>query len=395
MRSLVPQTSQRCAVALSIAIAAALPACAVAKTETGADVSLSAAVASNPFLAVVGNPASVSASLGISPWITFTESASSLRLSGDVRVTEYARIFSRSESFSANAKGTWQIDPQLNLESSISYGESIVGETNLIEPPTRATPVFDDPTLIGLRSRRRSFNTSLTAQYSPDARQRWGFTFYATDSRFSNLASGNDYAVFGETITYDRVFRRGSFGASLNLQRYECRSLQSCSQVVASPQMTATIRLSAPWTLSASAGVSYSSLRLPTEQRNTVTPSASATLCRKDAKSSVCFSVSHTVEATALGGARPVLSGSISTNYRLTERNRIVLAGNYSGSTRAGLAGDTFRYVGVRLTDEHQVNRRMHLLVVGSHSITRSSFFGQRANTEVSIGMRISIGRMS
>lgn len=406
MRHLVPQTPHGCLAVVSMAIAAALPAGAVAKTETGANISLSTAVASNPFLstlATTGDPESVSASIGISPWITFTEAKTRLRLAGEARITEYAKTFPRSESFRLSADGTWQLDPRLNLSSAISYSESIVGETNLIGntelggslPGENTTPVVivDDPTLVGLRSRRRSLNTSLNAQYRPDGRQIWTFSFYAADSRFSNLASGNDYAIYGETVSYDRVLRRGTFGASLNLQRYECRSFPACSQVVASPQLTASIRLSGLWTLSASAGISYSTLRLPTLESNTVTPSVSANICRRDAKISVCVGASHTVEATALQGSRPILSANVSTSYRVTERNTLAFSGNYSGSTRAGVLGDTFRYVGARLSDEHRVSRNMHVVVTGSHTISDSSFIGQRTNTEVSIGVRISIGR--
>jgi hypothetical protein len=184
MRRLVPQTTHGRTAAVSMAIAAALPAGAVAKTETGANISLSTAVASNPFLstlATTGDPESVSASIGISPWITFTEAETRLRIAGEARITEYAKTFPRSESFRLSADGTWQLDPRLKLSSTISYSESIVGETNLIGntelggslPGENTTPVVivDDPTLVGLRSRRRSFNTSLNAQYRPDGRQ--------------------------------------------------------------------------------------------------------------------------------------------------------------------------------------------------------------------------------
>ncbi len=395
MRRLTLETSTRRSVAVSLAIAVAIPTSALAKTESGVNVSLGAAVASNPFQAIVGGTESVSASVGVSPWISFTETATKLRLAGDVRVTEYARVFSRTESFRISANGTWQLDPRLKLVSDISYGQSIVGETNLVENLTPGLILIEDPTTVGRRSRRRSLNTSLTAQFSPDARQAWSFSFYANESRFSNLLNGNDYAVFGETISYDRVLRRGTFGAMFNLQRYECRSGQSCTQIVASPQLTASLRLNASWTLSGTAGVSFSELNLPTQANNTITPAVSASLCRRDARASFCINAAHTVEATALNGARPIVSGGLSSSYRATERNTISLSGNYAASTRASLTGDTFRSFGARLTDEHRVGRNLHLVVVGSHSITDSSFLGRRSNTEMSIGVRISIGRNS
>lgn len=401
-------------------VVAALPQAAVARTAVGADVSISAAVASNPFSSSTTSTGSVSAAVGISPWITFTEAASSLRLSGEVRVTEYDRFFGRTESFRVGAEGNWQLSPQLTLQTSISYSEAIVGETNLVDGFATAPGVINspaaggggtgsgvinnptvvggpiviiDPTLIGLGTRRNSFSTSASMQYRPDSRQQFGLSLYATDSKFSNALSGNNYAIFGETITYDRVFKRGTIGASLNLQRYECRSQQSCSQVVTSPQLTVSLRLNNVLSLSGAAGVSISSLRLPTLQSKTVTPSISGSICRRDNRSSACFTASHTVEATALNGARPIVSMGLSTSYRLTERNRISLSGNYSASTQAGVAGDTFRYVSARLNDEHRIGRRTYVGVTGSYTNSRSSFIGQRTNIEVSLGVRFSFGR--
>ncbi len=394
-------------IAISMVVAAALPAAAVAKSDVGVDVSLNASAASNPFQSLNGRTGSASAAIALSPWITFTESASSLRLTGDVRVTEYQRVFGRTEAFRLNADGRWAITPQLDLSASISFGESIVGETNVIDfsRPVTLTPdpsvpglvtpgiiVIEDPSLNGLRSRQQSFNTSVTAQYRPDGRQRFGASFYARQSRFSNLTNGGDYAIYGETISYDRVFRRGTFGATLNLQRFECRSGTDCSQVIVSPQLTANIRLNSTWSLSGAAGLSYSALAFPGQQRKTVTPSVSATVCRQDARTSVCLGGTHTVEATALSGARPILSANVSARYRIDQKNTILLNGNYAGTTGAGLTRDTFRQFTARLTDEYRFNQRVAMVVSGSHSISNSTLLGQRSNTEVSIGVRLSFG---
>jgi hypothetical protein len=105
------------------------------------------------------------------------------------------------------------------------------------------------------------------------------------------------------------------------------------------------------------------------------------------------------VEATALGAARAIVSASVSGSYQLTERNSISLSGSYAGSTGAGPAtgtgtavNDTFRYFTLRLSDEQRIRRNLYLVVVGSQSITDSSFLGRRTNSEVSIGVRFSFG---
>jgi hypothetical protein len=388
--------------AISVAIAAAMPAAAVAKTETGADVALTAAIASNPFQANLSSSESGSASVSLSPWITFIEAETSLKLSGDLRVTEYEKSFPRSDSYRVGADGTWKINPRLTLASSVSYSESTVGETGLVENFSPGVILIEDPALIGIRTRRRAFDASATAQFRPDAKQSWTFSANAIDSRFTNLTAGNDYALYGGTIAYDRITRRGTFGASLGLQRYECRSFQSCSQVLVSPQLTASLRLNALWTLKGAAGLSYAKLRQPVLNTETWTPSVNATLCRKNARSNLCLSAAHTVEATALGASRPVLSANISGDYKLTERNSISLSGFYAGSTQSGstlgtgpaVASD-FRYFGIRLSDEHRIRRNMYLVVTGSQTITDSSFLNRRTNSEVSIGVRFSFGSAS
>lgn len=404
MRRAVPKSSRmpahRAMVAASVAIATALPAAAVAKTETGADVSLTAAIASNPFQATVGTSESASASIALSPWITFTEAETLLRLSGDVRLTEYAKTFPRSDSYRVGVDGTWRINPRLTLSSNLSISESTVGETNLVENLSPGLILIEDPALVGIRSRRQAVNASVTARYRPDAKQSWTVNANAIDSRFTNLTAGNDYALFGGTIAYDRVMRLGTFGVSVGLQRYECRSLQNCSQVIASPQLTAVLRLNARWTLEGGAGFSYAKLRQPTLNTNTLTPSVNATLCRKDTRSNLCLTAAHTVEATALGASRPILSGNLSGDYKLTERNTISLSGFYAGSTQSGTTLGTgpavtsdFRYFGVRLSDDHRIRRNLYIVVTGSQTITDSSFLGRRTNSEVSIGVRFSFGR--
>lgn len=406
MRHAAPDSPRKSAhhgmIAVSVAIATALPAAAAAKTETGADVSLSAAIASNPFQATVGTSESASASVALSPWITFTEAETSLRVSGDVRVTEYEKTFPRSDSYRIGADGTWKINPRLTLSSNLSFSESTVGETNLVENLSPGIILIEDPALIGIRSRRQAFNASVTTQYRPDAKQSWTFNANAISSRFTNLTAGNDYALFGGTIAYDRIMRRGTFGISLGLQRYECRSLQTCSQVVASPQLTASLRLNARWTLSGAAGLSYAKLRQPTLNTDTLTPSVNATLCRKSVRLNLCLSAAHTVEATALGASRPVVSANLSGDYKLTDRNTISLSGFYAGSTESGTTLGTgsavasdFRYFGVRLSDEHRIRRNLYLFVTGSQTITDSSFLNRRTNSEVSIGVRFSLGRRS
>ena len=383
-------------------IVAGRPAPSAARTEAGLRVEQRGVVASNPFLDVAGNLPSVSVLLEVAPFLTIIEDTTRLEFDAELRVVEFARIYPRSQSLRARASGLWRLTPRVDVETELKFETALVGETALarsllngaITLPIVTAPaiVISDPTIIGLRTRRQTSDAKVSAQYRPDARQRFWSNLYARDTRFSTATTG-DYAVYGGTVGYSRLFRRQTLGASFGVQRYDCRSLQACSQVVLSPQLTASIILDAAWSLSGSAGVSFSSLELTTLSRKTVAPALNATLCRKDARASMCFTGAHSVEATARDGARPILSFDLSSHIRLTDRNTLVFSGSYAATTGTVTDGDSSQYIVARVTNEHRVSRQMSLTVSGSHAISRSTFLGDRRNTEVAVGVHLSIGR--
>jgi hypothetical protein len=400
--------------ALGVASAALLSQAAAAQqTSVGVDVSTAASASSNPFLSTTGqSTATASATIGITPRVTITEARSQLSLTGNVAITEYLRNFGRTNGFRLSADGSWQPDARLTIQAGLGYAESNVGESNFTDFPIAPTPtpqpgapgqapdpvivppVFQDPSVLGVQSRRRSFNTSLSFGYQPDARQRFNLSYYAGKSSFSRLLTGNDYVSYGQMITYDRFFGRGSIGLSFGLDRYECRSGDACYAVTASPQITGSMRLGASWTLSGSAGVSISKLRYPLERSTTVSPAGSVAICRKDSRTDFCLTGSQSVQATATNGAGSVISVGVSSGYRLTSRDRISLSGNYTTSTQTlSILSQSFEFYTARLTATHDFNGRASLVAIGGYSNSANSFLGRRTNLEVSLGLRWSFGR--
>lgn len=384
----------RNAIVMSFATIAAMPMFAQASTESAVDVSVGAGSASNPFLRNAGDRPAVTATLGVSPRFTLTEGRTKFELTGDVRLTRSNRSFANAESAQAAVSGTWMVNPRFTVSPQVGYAVTVAGQTDLTDLTAETpTPLVQDPSVAGAATQRRELSLGLASQYRPDGRQQIGLSLYARDSRLSNVAAGNDYTIVGQTLTYNHQDDRGTFGASLDVMRYRCQSRQFCQQRVISPQATTSIRFNARWTLRASAGASYIWLDVGRGVSFTAQPSADLNLCRADPESQTCLRVAHTVQPTALDGLRAVTTVGVSTNYRLSERNRIVLNGDYSRSAQTSLQGGTFRLYQARLTDEYTLSRSLALLVSASRSDSFSSSVGRRINTEVSFSLRFSLGR--
>lgn len=373
---------------------------AQARTDLSVNASISARAAQDPYLTVGNGQSTVSAVAAIAPTLTFSDAESTVSIGGSVQHIEYNRVYPSSDAVRASIDGNWRFSPRWTGTASLSFDDSIVGENGFFNfgefDPTgvRPPPTADDLTLAGRRIKRRSIGAQAGLIFRPNARDTANFSLFASDSRALATIDTQNFVTYGNTFSYSRLItRRTSVGFTNTTSRYECRNLGRCFTNSVQPQLTVSTTLGRDWTLSASAGATFSQIRLPSESRDTVRPAGSATLCRRDARFDVCLTASQTIESTIGNGARPALAVTSSINYRLDQRSSI--GGNlaYTRSAGSALNDGNYDFFSARVFGSRTIARNLSFTVDGGYDRTESPIFGARSSFSTSVGLSYSLGR--
>lgn len=369
-----------------------------ARTELAVDATVSAEESSNPFLVDANDTQSAAVAVTVTPSWTLTEAVGTARLSGTVRHTEFLRRYPSSQSVFASAGGSWNASLRTTVQFNLSYTNSSSSDFDFFrfEEPGQEVPT--DVTLNGFRSRQEQVQSNASVSHQLNERWNLGANAFASSTKISGVARANDYATFGGGAQMSaRIDAAGTVGASLSVSRYECRSGPACQSLVTQPQFTASAELAPGWTLDVSAGVAINRLRLPLERRTTTSPSGSIQTCRKDSRNSYCLSVAQEIAQTAVSGPRSALSVTGSWRHRLSETDNIGLSFGYAGTSSGEerLNDEKFRNWTARINGSTRIARNMSLTIDGGYLQNRSAIAGRRSNAEVSMGIRISLGRKS
>ncbi|MES2290510.1 MAG: hypothetical protein V4530_12315 [Pseudomonadota bacterium] len=372
-----------------------------AKTDLTVNGSASVRASQNPYLDNTGNSQSTVSLVGVlSPTLTISDAESQLNIGGSVQHIEYNRLYPSSDSVSANASGNWRFSPKWTATASLGYDDSIVGENGFFDfgrfndDGTRPPPTADDLTLAGRRIKRRSFSTQAGLNYQPNVRETVNFSLFANETRTLATIDTENYATYGNTFGYSRqVSRRTSIGFTNTALRYECRSQTRCFTNSLQPQLTFSTTLGRDWTLSGSAGASFSQVRLPSQTADNVRPAGSATLCRRQTRMDICLTASQTIETTVGSGARPTLALTSSINYRLDQKSSLGFTAGYTRSAGSALNQDDYDYLSARIFGSRSIARNVSFTVDGGYDRSANPFFGTRSNFSVSMGLSFSLGR--
>ncbi|MEP6784467.1 MAG: hypothetical protein ABI898_01865 [Sphingomonadales bacterium] len=371
-----------------------------AKTDLTLNGSLNARVSEDPYLTGGSGRSSASLVGVLSPRVTISDVESQLSIGGSVQHSEFSRIYPSSDAVSASVDGNWRFSPHWTVNASASFDDSIVGENSFFDfgtaDPTGALPppTANDLTLAGRRIKRRSFGVQAGVMYQPSARETVNIGLFANDSRALATLDSQNYATYGNTFSYSRqVSRRTSAGLTNTTSRYECRSQGRCFVNSFQPQFTLSTGIGIDWTLSASAGATFSQVRLPSESANTISPAGSATLCRRQPRMDICLTASQTIETTVGNGARPSLALTSSINYRLDQKSSVGFNVAYAKSAGSALSRDDYSYLSARIMGSRSIGRRLSFTVDGGYDRSDSPLLATRSSFSVSMGLSFSLSR--
>lgn len=373
---------------------------AQAKTDLSINGSISARAAQDPYLVGGSGQSTVSAIGVLSPTLTIADAESQVNIGGSVQHIEYDRLYPSSDAVRASIDGSWRFSPRWTGTASLSFDDSIVGENGFFRfgefdaDGNRPPPTADDLTLAGRRIKRRSIGAQAGLVFKPNARDTGSFSLFANDSRALATIDTQNFVTYGNTFAYSRVVsRRTTVGVTNTTSRYECRNMGRCFTNSFQPQLTVSTTLGKDWTLSASAGATFSQVRLPSESGDTVRPAGSATLCRRGPRFDVCLTASQTIEATVGNGARPALALTSVANYRLDQRSSIGANIAYSRSAGSALNNSDYDYLSARIFGSRTIARNVSFTVDGGYDRTESPIFGARSSFSASVGLSFSLGR--
>ena len=387
------------------------PGQAMAETLFSADVSAGINTATNPYLFDGGDTSSVSATVSVSPTMTVRDEAGDFRLTGFAQHEEFFSRYPSAQNFAVDASYDRRLNAQLSVNAGVGFNSSITGANQLffgnpigggIVDPT-LPPILEDLTLNGLRQRRTSFQTQAGLVLKPGARDQWTLDYSGAFTRYPSKSSSNflnDFDYYGQTLGYTRTLNsRTSIGASLGVSRTNYRGLSQGDGLIISPQLTASTKLDSRWTLSGSLGTSITRTTTLTGRETATTLAGSLSACRGGERSTFCLTGSRSALPTSFGGIRAQTAVGVSYSRRVDELSDISASANYSraseplfNTTGAGLTSQSVDYVATSVTINRKLNQRLSGYISGGYSESFEKLRNQRANFQVSAGIKFSLG---
>ena len=354
------------AAALIIVVGAATPA--LAQGRLTVDTSVSGGVASNPFLASGDTPVTGSATVQVSPNYQYDLGLTRFSLSGTATVTEYLDRYPSSDSFSVNGSGVHQLSSRSALRARLGYVNSIVGafnEVGLLAPgivvPGQdpispvATPIdaasgllspvtpvnlgvssdlLIDPSLGGIGRRRQTFTGGGGISTGLGPRDRVDLDLSVAAVRSGGVTL-NDFNYVTQSIGYRRAIRPGfDLTAGVLAGKTDYLRQRQNDAITLQPNVGASYLLATGVSLNLAVGVSIvrSEMILPRATRTTTSFSAQGNLCKQDARTNACLSVSRAALPSSIGGIRMQTAASVFATMRVGERSSVSISALYSRS---------------------------------------------------------------
>lgn len=373
---------------------------AMAETEFVTDLSIGAGASTNPYLENGPVESTASASISVAPRLTITESTTTFNLRGFARIEEYERDFRTNNSFGVNGSVDHGLSERTQLRGRLGYSGSIVGVNDaFFNPPDVIDNNFlptiaDDIALNGLNQRRHSFQAGVGLSHSLSELDSVSFDVGATAIRFADSVVQDEFNAFNQNIGYSRVLSdRTSIGASLGFSQVNYLGQRTGDSSIISPSVNISHQISRDFNISASAGVSFASSKniLGTTKSSDLT--ASFNLCRSNDNNSLCIGASRQTLPTSFDGVRSQTSFNIGYSQQLNRDDSISLNGSYSRSSNSILGvSDDLDYLRSSVTFDHKFRERFTGFVSFGYSDSYQDSINRKANTQVSIGIRLTFG---
>lgn len=394
-------------------LAVAAPGAAWAQNlDAGIDVRLSGEVVSNPYLDQGDAEPTAAVNAEVRPWLRQQTEVTSFNLSAFAQARQFADGQDMEDNYGVSASLSHRASQRVTLTARADV-QSAASRLNAVFPgldPNPATPVPEplpldpglgvDPTLLGTRGRTTTVNGGIGTQYAIDERRSLQIDLDLEDLDFTH-ANAQDYRTHGVATTLMQVVNATtSVGAALNFRQTDYDSPTVPDARIFLAMGSVSHRLDERWTLEASAGASMTRLEAvgAFARRESTSIAATASLCRREERGSLCVDYERQPQPTGLGQVRNTDTASLSYNREWSVRNRLSVGASYSRSGSAvnvSTPVSETEYLTVRATLERAFNERVSGFVTASTSRVFGSNLAIEPDIDVGLGLHIRLGRQT
>lgn len=346
-------------------------------------------VAVNPRLTTNRNDATGYGGVRLSPTLTQSTALSQTSLAVIYQREQYLRIYGHTQSVSATLTRSQTLSEYVKASVSAGYSRS-----NSLLLNSAVDPTFLDDFSNGRNTESIRGNGSVSWQIS--SRDSLDVGAFYQHQQTKSTTRDREFDQYGGNFSYlHTLSARTRVGLRMNASRYvNPDPLLPDSQSIA-PALALQQVLSPVWKLDADVGISLQRVKEP-YNTNTRGVSFHGSLCGTYPRSTICFTASRQLSASAFGGLRQQFMGSVDYNYKITELSSISLQATYlqSSSNRfnQGANSDVFRG---DIEYNRSLNRRLSMGLQGRGAYRKSAIRGSAHSLSGSAFLRMKIGRLS
>lgn len=382
-----------------------------AETTVSAEASLRAQVASNPYLASGEDTAAASATVSFTPALLSGDGVTEFRLTGRVVHTEFSRRYRGSTTYGGTAAVSHKFSSNFEMKSQGSFDSQVVGaEDILVATPNGLGPdglspgglsgigvppfVPGDTSLDGLQRRRSFLTGDVDFRYRANSRDMIDFGASFGVIKYIGSALAQDSNIIGYRLGYGRKLSDRmtvGFTASGSHVDYRQRTLGDARTY--SGQVTLTTQFDARWSLTASVGPSFASIRGPLGRIKQTTAGGSLNLCNGDKIARTCVFLSRAYQPSSLGGIRPLTNWGTSYSRRLTPRSDILASASFGKAEQVTIGGTRSNGYGrADLSYNRRLTEKLKGYISGGYSDSFRDVVGRKPNAQLSMGITYMFG---
>ena len=369
---------------LSLAMLAGMLAAApsaAAPVEASVDLSTRLGYDLNPFLSAGNDLASPYVESSIAPKLTKRTEKGEISVEGHFTRTAYLETYGKSDQYGAEANVQQRVTPKLSVFAALRYDSEVIGQG---DDDVTGSPIDEtDVNLIGLRQRSDTYAASGGGQYQLTPKDAISADGGYTATRYRSGFGSDSNNIGGRVGWQHAVNERTKIGISGSVYRIDYPDQAGLSTLIMEPRVTFSTKLSATWSLDASAGVSFSDLSLPSAQgpdRTSKGFSGNVNLCHKGTRDDFCFFGGRSVSASGFGGT--VQRTQLGANYsrKLSERLGFQAGASYTRSEAQAVMFGTREYVSAHAGFEWRASRQ---IIIGTEGRYRDVFGGPQIRSDL------------
>lgn len=374
--------------------------------ETSATVDVTAGGSSNPFLLTRSDPSSGYAQVNVDPQVRLVDGSTTAILDAFYRRTQYFRLYDATDAYGATLSANGQLSARMTVRTIASYTSSIVGENGLDARtgPTTPTPgagsIPIDPTdisLIGLRTRDDTWSITSGFDWQNSARDFVSFNAAATGTKYGTTSLPESRAILLSGSYARAMTERTRIGVSMQGQWQDFGG-DGNNSTIFQPRATLSTQLASRWTFNGGIGALIINSRTLGISQYSVGVSGEADLCRQGEKDNFCLQAFRDADASAFGSINKRFGVVLSYSYRLTEKDKVQVSGNYTRLDRGSVGPlvGTDSYLNGQIDFDHRFTQRFSLSADAAYRRSNGSGFGgfgARDDISVSISLHTRFGK--